>query len=148
LCNDGDIDPDGDPVGDPTEVALLRAAAARDLAGRDLRESAARERGVPFNPDDKRMAAVVDGTVPRQGRPRGPDRPRRASPTPRGGGSLAGDGLRTLTFARRSAPDADALDDALFADLEILGITGMQDPPRRPRWRRSKHCTAPTSARL
>lgn len=32
LCNDADIDADGDPVGDLTEVALLRAAGERGVA--------------------------------------------------------------------------------------------------------------------
>jgi P-type Ca2+ transporter type 2C len=33
LCNDADVAPDGDPVGDPTEVALLLAAGMPDWTG-------------------------------------------------------------------------------------------------------------------
>ncbi|MFP4636301.1 MAG: cation-translocating P-type ATPase, partial [Nitriliruptoraceae bacterium] len=49
LCNDADVDRDGDPVGDPTEVALLRAAGKRELDWRSLREAVTREGEVPFN---------------------------------------------------------------------------------------------------
>jgi P-type Ca2+ transporter type 2C len=129
LCNDADVDPDGDPVGDPTEVALLHGAAEHGLGWRELRDSAVREREVPFNSDTKRMAVVVDGTVLAKGAPEAlldraehPDLVAAAE-------ALAAKALRTLAVARGPAPDADP-DDALFAELTPLGVVGLQDPPR------------------
>ena len=127
LCNDADIDPDGDPVGDPTEVALLHGAGDHGLDWRELREQTDREREVPFDSETKRMAVVVDGTVHVKGAPE----------VLLGDGHLAeeaermaGEALRTLAIARRSAPGSSTDDDGLFADLELLGVVGLKDPPR------------------
>lgn len=133
LCNDADIDPDGDPVGDPTEVALLEAAAQSDLDWRDLQASASRERAVPFDPAAKRMAVVVDDTVHVKGAPevlldRADDADLLASVD-----TMTRAGLRTLAFARRRVSQkdlADLDDDDLFTGLTTLGVVGMEDPPR------------------
>ena len=130
LCNDGDIDPDGDPVGDPTEVALLRGAADHDVAWRELREHHERERQVPFSSETKRMAVVVDGVVHIKGAPEALLDAERHADLVEAADRMAGEALRTLAFARRRAPGADAPDDALFDDLDVLGVVGMKDPPR------------------
>jgi P-type Ca2+ transporter type 2C len=130
LCNDADVDPDGDPVGDPTEVALLGGADEHGLDWRELRESTTREREVPFSSDTKRMAVVVDGEVLAKGAPEvllGRDRhPELTDAAER----MSGEALRTLAFAQGAAPGAQADEDELFADLDVLGVVGMQDPPR------------------
>ena len=130
LCNDGDIDPDGDPVGDPTEVALLRAAGDRDLAWRELRERHGRERDVPFSSETKRMAVVIDGVVHVKGAPEALLDPEAHGDLVAAADRMAGQALRTLAFARRPVPSGDVPDDELFSDLEVLGVVGMQDPPR------------------
>lgn len=130
LCNDGDIDPDGDPVGDPTEVALLRAAGDRDLAWRELREGTERKREVPFNSETKRMAVVVDGVVHIKGAPEALLDDEAHGDLVAAADRMAGEALRTLAFARREAPGPDAPDDVLYEDLDVLGVVGMKDPPR------------------
>jgi Ca2+-transporting ATPase len=130
LCNDADIDTDGDPVGDPTEVALLRGAAEHDLDWRELRERHERGQEVPFDSETKRMAVVADGQVHVKGAPEALlDRDRHADLVD-AADRMAGDALRTLAVARRDAPDGQVPDAALFADLQIIGIVGMHDPPR------------------
>jgi Ca2+-transporting ATPase len=130
LCNDADIDPDGDPVGDPTEAALLHAATDHNVAWRDLRERHDREREVPFDQEAMRMAVVIDGTVHVKGAPEALlDRDAHGELIA-AADRMAGEALRTLAFARRAAPNADAPDDVLFDDLEVLGVVGMKDPPR------------------
>lgn len=130
LCNDADVDPDGDPVGDATEVALLRAAGERGLDWRELRERHEREREVPFNSDTKRMAVVVEGTVYVKGAPevlidrdQHPDLADAAQ-------EMAEGALRILAIGAREAPSESSDDEELFQDLDILGVIGMQDPPR------------------
>ncbi|HKJ54441.1 MAG TPA: cation-transporting P-type ATPase [Nitriliruptoraceae bacterium] len=130
LCNDGDVDPDGDPVGDSTEVALLHAASDHGVDWRDLRERHSRDREVPFNSDDKRMAVVVAGTVYVKGAPEvlvDDDRHADLAETAR---DMAADGLRVLAVARRDDPGDDATDDDLFDSLDVLGLVGMRDPAR------------------
>jgi len=130
LCNDADVDPDGDPVGDPTEVALLHAASEHGLDWRTLREEQGRDRAVPFDSESMRMAVVVDGTVHVKGAPEALlDRDAHAELI-EAAERMAGRALRTLAIARRPAPDGEVADDDLFDDLELLGVVGMQDPPR------------------
>jgi P-type Ca2+ transporter type 2C len=130
LCNDADIDPDGDPVGDPTEVALLRAASEHDVNWRELREEHSRSREVPFNSETKRMAVVVDGIVHVKGAPEALLDPDRHGALVEAADRMAGEALRTLAVARRDAPSDEAPDDELFADLDVVGVIGMHDPPR------------------
>jgi Ca2+-transporting ATPase len=133
LCNDADVDVNGDPVGDPTEVALLHAATDEGLAWRELRENHPRQREVPFTSDSKRMATVNGETVHVKGAPEallGEDHPLRETAE-----RMAGESLRPLALARRAAPagaaDDTAADDTLFDELEVLGLVGLHDPPRQ-----------------
>ena len=130
LCNDADVDPDGDPVGDPTEVALLHAARDHGVDWRALREETPRDREVPFDSETKRMAVVVEGTVHVKGAPEALLDPDRDAELVEAAERMAGQALRALAVARRPVPGGDPTDDDLFDDLQILGIVGMQDPPR------------------
>ena len=130
LCNDADVDPDGDPVGDATEVALLHAAGEHGLDWRNLREVADRRREVPFSSDTKRMAVVVEGTVFVKGAPEVLLDGERYADLAQAATRMANQALRTLAMAHRPAPPDDASDEELFADLDILGVVGMHDPPR------------------
>ena len=130
LCNDADVDVDGEPVGDPTEVALLSGAGDHGLDWRQLREDAQREREVPFSSETMRMAVVVEGEVLVKGAPEVLLDAGRHGDLMAAAERFSTQALRTLAFARRPAPDRDVDDDELFDDLEIVGIIGMQDPPR------------------
>jgi P-type Ca2+ transporter type 2C len=129
-CNDADVARDGDPVGDPTEVALLQAASAHEVDWRALREAHDRDREVPFSAQAKRMAVVVDGIVHVKGAPEVLLDPARHPKMIAQAERLADKALRVLAIARRDDPGAQAPDDALFEDLEILGLVGLHDPPR------------------
>lgn len=132
VCNDADEDEDGDPIGDPTETALLAGAQAAGLDWRETRGRAEREREVPFDPEAKRMAVVAAGTVHVKGAPDVLLSPERDPALVEAAGRMASAGLRTLAMATKPAPDdvAECADDDLFADLDPVGVVGMHDPPR------------------
>ena len=135
LCNDADIDPEGDPVGDPTEVALLHAATEHGLDWRTLRDREPRDGEVPFDPAAKRMATVHGDVVHIKG---APEVLIDADRHPKLGAAvddMANRALRTLAIARNRVPDGwdptgDGDDEALFEEPEILGVVGIEDPPR------------------
>jgi Ca2+-transporting ATPase len=62
LCNDATLqrsgEADGAGVGDPTEIALLDAAAKHDIWREELLERTPEVREDAFDPDSKRMATV------------------------------------------------------------------------------------------
>jgi len=62
LCNNASLDKDtrgnAAGVGDPTELALLAAASARDVWRRDLLLQSPEIHEDPFDPDSKRMATL------------------------------------------------------------------------------------------
>ena len=130
LCNDADVDTDGDPVGDPTEVALLHGATEHGLRWRALRESTIREREVPFSSDAKRMAVVVDEVVLAKGAPEVLLDGVQHQALIGAAEELAARALRTLAMAHGPVPEGDPDDDELFAALTPLGVVGLQDPPR------------------
>ena len=130
LCNDADVDTDGDPVGDPTEVALLHGATEHGLRWRELRESTVREREVPFSSDTKRMAVVVDAAVLAKGAPEVLLDGTQHEGLIGAAEELAAQALRTLAMAHGPVPEGDPDDDQLFAALTPLGVVGLQDPPR------------------
>lgn len=124
LCNDADVARDGDPVGDPTEVALLHGATDAGLDWRQLRAARSRTGEVPFSSDTKWMATRDDDWTNVKGAPEvvlAADHPLVAEAA-----ALGERGLRTLALARtRTDVDGDVL-----GDVEVLGIVGIQDPPR------------------
>ena len=130
LCNDGDIAEDGDPIGDPTETALLVGAEQAGLDFRSLRERAPRQREVPFDSATKRMAVQVDGTVHVKGAAEALLDPTHHAEVLEVMEAMSDRALRTLVVARRTAPAAGAADDEHFDDLEVLGVVGIEDPPR------------------
>ena len=137
-------DPERDYYGDPTEVALLVAAAK---AGVD--PSVERVRDVPFSAERRRMTVVADEgddvVAYTKGAPEVVlercDRvlvdgeavaltPERREAVLDRNSSFASDALRVLGFARKSVPDPDADEDALESEMVFLGLQGMLDPPR------------------
>ncbi|MEA3219707.1 cation-transporting P-type ATPase [Immundisolibacter sp.] len=140
LCNNAALHGDGG-VGDPLEVALLQAARGITLADPErLREE-------PFDPVRRLMATVhrVPGgyRVAVKGAPEavlarcvavadGSDSSPPLTQTLReqwlaANDALAGRGLRVLALAERYCNDV-AVDP--YADLTVLGLVGLMDPPR------------------
>ena len=144
----GTTDADDGFRGDPTEVALLRAARDAGVA-----PDGERVQEYPFDSERKRMTVVVDGdadgepTAYMKGAPRvvldrcdrilldgdvvpmtDEHREEVLSTTD----AFASDALRVLGFARRDGVDADADADADVVEHEMvfLGLQGMIDPPR------------------
>ncbi|MDA8319192.1 MAG: HAD-IC family P-type ATPase, partial [Actinomycetota bacterium] len=135
LCSTGRVieRPDGwHPVGDPMEAAL---AAFALRAGVDPAEftGAAVSRRFPFDPRRRRSSVVAGGTLHVKGAPDAllP----RCAPVPGAEQALAemaASGLRVLAVASRDAAGlpADADADAAERDLTLLGLVGLEDPPR------------------
>ncbi|ELZ73259.1 cation-transporting ATPase [Haloferax prahovense DSM 18310] len=150
-CNDTKELDDGAHRGDPTEVALVNAAADAGLDG--SRDPDDRLREVPFTSERKRMSVVVDafdapgdGPVALvKGAPEeivarcdrvlvdgelesfDDERRERVDATV---AAFADDALRVLGFAYAPAADLDADDETLESGLVFLGLQGMTDPAR------------------
>jgi Ca2+-transporting ATPase len=132
--------------GDPTEVALLLAAARRGLDRNELLERHPERHEEPFDPDTKAMATfneTVDGLrVFVKGAPESV-LPMCAGERKNGGAqaldeasrtriaeqaaAIGADGLRTLAVATRAAATAE---DPPYQDLVFLGLVGLLDPAR------------------
>lgn len=131
VCNDSDIAPDGDPVGDPTEVALLHGATGEGFDWRALRDDHARVDEVPFDSATKWMAVATADAVYVKGAPEviiQPGTPG-AEPLLAAVEEMTARALRTLALGRRRG--GGAIDDeTMLSDVELLGIVGLADPAR------------------
>jgi Ca2+-transporting ATPase len=131
--------------GDPTEGALLVAAAKAGLRKPDLDAGLPRVHEIPFSSEAKRMTTLhtgPDGVVAfAKGAPEVLLAACSAEQTPAGAVPLdapararilaaaqrmAGDALRVLAVATRR----DAALDSCERDMTLLGLVGMFDPPR------------------
>lgn len=135
LANDADLAGDGDNVGDPTEVALLRAAEAAGQDWRAIRAAGKRRAEDPFDSEQMRMAVVIGDEVHAKGAPDVLLAGQGDSPLARAATEMGERALRTLAIGRRrTAPGeiADGTDpgDTAYAGLEVLGVVGIHDPPR------------------
>jgi calcium-translocating P-type ATPase len=153
ACNNAELDGDGQPTGDPTEIALLQAAASLGAAFSKRERAALRRREFRFDPTLKLMSTVdqlpdglwldakgapeailercttrlgADGEEHRLG-----DAEREAA-----GATVeryAGEGLRVLGLARRRL-EADAelpvRREQAERGLCFLGLAALIDPPR------------------
>jgi Ca2+-transporting ATPase len=156
LCSDATIH-DGELIGDPTEGALLAAAARGGLDIAATRQERPRRFELPFDADYKLMATFHDWTV--DGEPvirafvkGAPDviLARSAGVLTPGGiqtveearsmvedtnRALASEGMRVLAVATRDFPAGDVgADEELLARIEGLtldALFGIVDPPRR-----------------
>ena len=147
LCSNASLSvpEDGvvEAVGDPTEVALLMAASGRGIRRDELLQEWPEIHEEPFDPDTKRMATVHDQGDGRLVAVKGAPEaviPVCSAALARGGAMPFGDthrdewlaqaerlahhGLRMLAIARKQH------DGAVFDDLVLLGIVGLEDPAR------------------
>lgn len=130
ICNDADIAPDGDPVGDPTEVALLLAAGDAGIDWRSVRDDQLRTDEVPFDSETKRMAVVADGTVHVKGAPEASLDPQQHAELLAAVDDMTTRALRTLAVGAGPIPTEPYDDDQLFEAVKPLGVVGIIDPPR------------------
>jgi Ca2+-transporting ATPase len=152
LNNDCVFDAAGEPQGDPTEVALHRAALAAGYDKRALEVAMPRLAELPFDSGRMRMAtlhqseaAVLDGYqllvkgAPEAVLARCAQAPAAAHAQAE---ILAAAGMRVLAFAWRPLeslphrPDQDELE----RELTFLGLAGLMDPPRPEARRAVKEC--------
>ena len=147
LCNDAVLKAAGQPdSGDPLEIALLRAACSAGLDRPQLLRDCAEVARQPFDSDTRMMATVHrcgEGfLVAVKGAPEAVLAQATRFAGPQGDGpldlerrellrakveELGQQGLRVLAIAERTAPAQPA---APYGDLTLLGLVGLQDPPR------------------
>jgi P-type Ca2+ transporter type 2C len=151
LCNNASaLDSDGDGVyeetqGDPTEAALLIAAARHRIDRREALKRAPEVHEEAFDPDLMMMATVHDAdgtfTYAVKGAPEAvvercsaiasphsePMTSERRALWIRKAHGLASRGLRVLALADK---EADTSDEAPYRQLRLLGLIGLLDPPR------------------
>ena len=148
LNNDAHRQDGGGFLGDPTEIALDRAAALAGFERRDVEAAAPRVAEIPFDSERKRMTTVHPAGAQFVAYTKGAPEsvlPRCVDALVADGGCgidgdallalaarMASEGLRVLAVAQRRWPelprlgDADAVED----DLTLLGLVGLIDPPR------------------
>jgi len=126
ACCDADLAEDEvSGVGDPTEIAILVAAAARGIHRNAIESERPRKSVHPFDADRKRMSIFrSDGVLYVKGAVESVVQASRVVPhgTVEANAEMAARGLRVLAVARGSH-DAEE-------GLELLGLIGIADPPR------------------
>jgi Ca2+-transporting ATPase len=149
LCGNATIAEGGDDVGDPMELALQRAAERAGIEDRaDLLAEAPERWERAFDRDVKMMATAHDAPAWTDGEvliavKGAPGAVVAACTTEFGGGPLdeerrevwldrnrdmARDGLRVLALARATS---EREQENPYHDLELLGLVGLLDPPRK-----------------
>ena len=148
LCNDAVLD-GGEGLGDPLEVALLRAAASDGMDVPAFRKALPVRDEYSFDNDRKRMSVVVseDGglRVVVKGAPESllaactrrwtPGGVRALTDADRlliltSASSLAGSGQRVLGFGEKRLTSGPLAEAQVESELTFLGLIGLADPPR------------------
>ncbi len=149
LCNDAALGAgEREAVGDPTEVALLRAAAHFGVMPEDERRAAPRELELPFEARRARMTVVCREDGSRVAHMKGAPEvvlPLCVSIQKAGGvwplsdhdrerildvaADMAGRGMRVLALAQRRLVEAESA-ETLERDFTLLALVGMADAAR------------------
>ena len=150
LCNDASIDSDKG-IGDPTEIALLKAASEIGIHKNELEKSYPRINEIPFDSFKKRMTTInsspdnqeiyltfmkgsvdsvldissIDSNMKEQ--------------ILRENEKMAADGIRVLALAYREIEKGVPLSE-VEKGLTFLGLVGMIDPPREEAYEAVKIC--------
>jgi Ca2+-transporting ATPase len=150
LCNDASIDNDRG-IGDPTEIALLKAASEIGIHKHELEKSYPRTNEIPFDSFKKRMTTInsspdnqeiylafmkgsvdsvldissIDSNMKEQ--------------ILRENEKMAADGIRVLALAYREIEKGISLKDVEKGFI-FLGLVGMIDPPREEAYEAVKIC--------
>ncbi|PMR77540.1 HAD-IC family P-type ATPase [Billgrantia endophytica] len=160
LCNDSELaNDDGRWTihGDPTEGALVVAAAKGGFDIRELRDEHPREDAIPFESERKYMATLNDMDGKRLLVKGAPDRLLEMCHRVRGSDGdgeldqntweeriddLSSRGLRVLALAEKEAGDisGELDDDDAEEGLVLLGLVGLLDPPREAAIEAVKQC--------
>jgi calcium-translocating P-type ATPase len=129
VCRDGKWVPDGDPM----EAALYALARRCGIDIDEDIENRPLDREFPFDPQRRVMSIVAGDQLLAKGAPE--SILGRCQPMPAAEeavGALAQRGLRVIAIASR--PIDDLADDATATDVEqdltLLGLVGIEDPPR------------------
>jgi len=141
LCSAGRaVERDGRWVaqGDPMEAALDAFARRLGAEGPAHAHALRSDRRFPFDPRRRRMSLVTAGRVLVKGAPdavlpRCLASPEEARAAERALDDLAARGLRVLAVATCHLPEAGALPataDVAEDRLQLLGLVGLEDPPR------------------
>jgi Ca2+-transporting ATPase len=148
LCNDVARAPNGEPLGDPTEVALWQAAAEAGIDKAERERNAPRVWELPFDSERKRMTTWhADGrgfVAYTKGAPEtvlarciavameAGAMPLDQTQAMRIAEDMAADGLRVIAVACRrwDMLPAENSSDLAERDLTLLGLVGLLDPPR------------------
>ncbi|RVW03259.1 cation-translocating P-type ATPase [Rhodococcus spongiicola] len=121
-------------VGDPMEAAL--DAFARRAAGHGTPERATPDRRLAFDPERRRESAIFGRALMLKGAPDSvlplctSAGPPVLAAARRAVDDMAGRGLRVLAAATRDLPDAAGSADQVERDLTLVGLFGIEDPPR------------------
>lgn len=160
LCNDAELNQEEEEWridGDPTEGALVVAAAKADIDTRELRTSHGREDAIPFDSERKYMATLNEHDGKRLLVKGAPDRLLEMCEKERGSQGdveldreaweeriheLSSRGLRVLALAEKPADDltGELSDTDAEEGLILLGIVGLLDPPREAAIEAVKNC--------
>ncbi len=156
LCNDARSGDGEGLTGDPTEIALLQAAAIRGYDKSALERDQPRVSELPFDSDRMRMATVhrvESGAIayvkgaPEAVLERAPWRLTASGPSPLDAvevlaeaESMAAKGMRVLAVACRSLDRIPEPLEEAEEDLCFLGLVGLLDPPREEAGRAVAEC--------
>lgn len=140
LCNDVAESDDGQPLGDPTEIAFSVAARDHLFVKKNLEKDYPRIAELPFDSDRKCMTTIHrDGTGFVAFTKGALDvllekttQPSEAKKWAKQGDEMAGKGLRVLGFAMRRFEQLpiEITHETIEHGLTLVGTAGLIDPPR------------------